>query len=137
VQKNAPARHITALVAAAVIAIATVAGCSGGSGASTAPTEPLTIEQAIASGPGGPVTVRGYIVAPAGEPTMLCSALLESYPPQCGRPSLALEGLDLSTVDGLTGPSDPSLAQVQWTDSEISLLGSLEDATLVVDQPSG
>ena len=61
--------------------------------------------------------VKGTIVAPAGEAIRLCSALLESDPPQCGGSSLVVEGLDLSTVEGLTETNDPSLAQVQWSET--------------------
>ncbi len=130
-----PGRRIAEVIATALIVVA-AAACGGGNPAATAPDEQLSIEEAIASNAEGPVTVRGYIVAPAGQTTMLCSALLESYPPQCGGPSLIVEGIDLSRIEALTGTNDPSLAQVQWSDREVSLLGSVEDGTFVVGQPS-
>ena len=60
----------------------------------------------------------------------LCSALLESYPPQCGEPSLVVEGLDLATVAGLTSTNDPSLAQVTWSDMRDLRAGELVDGVL-------
>jgi len=95
-----------------------------------------TIEQAIASTLQGPLMVKGYLVAPEGGPVRLCSALLESYPPQCGEPSLVVEGLDLATVEGLAQTSEPDLAQVTWSDAEISILGDVEDGVITVSQTS-
>ena len=149
------ARLAVPLAAAALVL--SVAACGGGGNedgvpAPQPPTAPapdsppssgapipgggLSIDEALASTLTGPLMVKGYIVAPAGEPVRFCSALLESYPPQCGGPSLVVEGIDLSTVEGLTETSDPSLAQVQWSDAEVSLLGAVEDGTLTLSTTS-
>lgn len=111
------------------------AGASPSAGAPI-PGGGLTIAEALASKLDGPLMVKGFLVAPDEQPIQLCSALLESYPPQCGGDSLVVEGLDLATVDGLTKTDDPSLAQVTWSDSEISVLGSVEDGTLAVSATS-
>ena len=129
---------------AVVLALA-AAACGGGSSGDAAPAPSagspipgggLTIEEAIASTLEGPLMVKGYLVAPEGGPVRLCSALLESYPPQCGEPSLVVEGLDLATVEGLTSTSEPDLAQVTWSDAEISILGDVEDGVITVSQTS-
>ena len=126
------------VLAALVLLTVVSAGACGGSSESDppAPSTPLTIEQALAGDGENPIAVRGYIVAPEGEPIELCSALLKSYPPQCGAPSLVVEGLDLSTIEGLTETTDPSLAQVQWTDTEVTVAGSLEEGVLLVGESS-
>jgi hypothetical protein len=117
--------------------------CGGGDPASAPPPTPasppappveLTIEEALASAPEGPVTVTGFIVASEGEPVRLCSALLESYPPQCGQPALAVEGLDLEAVEGLTRPDDPQYSHTAWTDTEVSLVGNVEDGVMAVSE---
>ena len=128
---------------AVVLAFAAAACGGGGSDAAPAPSAGspipgggLAIEEAIASTLEGPLMVKGYLVAPEGGPVRLCSALLESYPPQCGDPSLVVEGLDLATVEGLTATSEPDLAQVTWSDAEISILGDVEDGVITVSQTS-
>ena len=123
------------------------AACGGGNGeggvggsapsaGAPIPGGGLSIEEAIASTLEGPLMVKGYIIAPEGGPVLLCSALLESYPPQCGGPSLVVEGLDLSTVEGLTETGDPSLAQVTWSDAEVSLLGDVRDGVITASTTS-
>ena len=128
---------------AVVLAFAAAACGGGGSDAAPAPSAGspipgggLTIEEAIASTLEGPLMVKGYLVAPEGGPVRLCSALLESYPPQCGEPSLVVEGLDLATVEGVVQTSEPDLAQVTWSDAEISILGDVEDGVITVSQTS-
>ena len=51
----------------------------------------LSVAEAMASHLDGPLLVRGVLVERNGE-LRLCSAILESQPPQCGEPSLAIEG---------------------------------------------
>jgi hypothetical protein len=114
-------------------AVATSATPSAGA---PIPESGLTIEEALASTLEGALLVKGHLVAAEGAQPRLCTALLESYPPQCGEPSLAIEGLDLSALEGLSHTEDPSLAQVTWSDGEISLLGPVEDGTLTVSGPS-
>ena len=133
-----------------VLALALIAaGCGGGpDGGSSAGTEPpaagpvapsagapipgggLTVEEAIASTLEGPLMVAGYLVA-TGDDVRLCSALAESYPPQCGGASLVVEGLDPAGVEGLK-----SEGGVSWTDSPFSILGDIEDGVLTVSETS-
>ena len=72
----------------------------------------LSVAEALESDLEGPLLVRGVLVERDGE-LRLCSAILESYPPQCGEPSLAIEG----DADGEVG-------------DEVKLLGEVEDGTL-------
>jgi hypothetical protein len=112
------------------LTIALVLAACGGS---SAPDAPLTVEEALAAG-NGPATVSGMIVAPEGEDVRLCSGLLESYPPQCGGPSLVVRGADLESLPGVTSTDDPALAQVTWTDGIVELAGTLEDGVLTVSR---
>ena len=124
---------------AAASALALVTACSavpsaGGGGAGTpAPGNPgqgtgpgIFVEDALRSTSQEPLLVRGAVVA-TREEVRLCSALAESYPPQCGGPSLKVEGLDLSTVEGLK-----SHAGVRWTETEIKLLGHVRNGVLTI-----
>jgi hypothetical protein len=121
------------LLAAALALALALAACGGDEGG--APVGELTIQEATASTLAGPLTVKGYIVAAEGQPIRLCTALLESYPPQCGQPFLVVEGLDLATLEGLSSTDDPSLAQVSWSDREIAFLGEVEGGVLTVSEP--
>ena len=79
----------------------------------------LSIEEAIASPLAGPADGQGYLLALDGEDVQLCSMLAESYPPQCGGPSLIVNGLHLETVDGLVQPDDPALAGTAWSEEPV------------------
>ncbi len=46
----------------------------------------------------------------------ICESMMESYPPQCGEPSVRLLDLDPGSVVALMSPSDPTLAPVSWTE---------------------
>jgi hypothetical protein len=117
------------LVPAALVVLAT--GCDGDqddrkppAGGAAGPT--LTIREALESDVEGPLLVRGALHAQGGD-VRLCEALAESYPPQCGGPSLRVEGLSLSDVEGVQ-----TTQGVSWTDTEVRLLGDVENGALVV-----
>jgi hypothetical protein len=82
-----------------------------------------SVEEAVAKRPAGVVQVEGYVLSRAGE-TRLCSALLESHPPQCGNPSLRVSG----PVPQREGTD--SAEGVTWTEDEHRILGSLKNGTL-------
>ena len=144
-------RRLRLLLSILALALALSAAACGGGDESSAPppSDPappssgapipgggLSIDEAIASTLGGPLMVKGFIVAPEGEPVQLCSALLESYPPQCGGSSLVVENLDLEVLEGLTSTDDPSLAQVTWSAAEVSVLGDVADGVITVSETS-
>jgi hypothetical protein len=62
---------------------------------------PITVDQLPTGSYGTPITVRGFLHIEDGI-ARLCGAILESYPPQCGQPSVELIGLDVSTLGGTT-----------------------------------
>ena len=55
--------------------------------------------------------------------TKLCSAIAESYPPQCGGDRVFLLDLRPNSVVALTSPSDPTFAPVTWTDYTLRVTG--------------
>ena len=69
----------------------------------------VSVVEAIERGSDEPQLVSGYVIERNGVPR-LCEAILESFPPQCGEPSLRLVGTVaaapeehvtlLGTVDG-------------------------------------
>lgn len=90
----------------------------------------ISIDEAIASDLDGALLVNGNLLA-QGEEIRFCSALAESFPPQCGGAQLRVEGLKLAEVDGLV-----TEGEVSWTDRPIQLLGDVEGDTLVVSTTS-
>jgi hypothetical protein len=83
----------------------------------------ISIDDALAADSDEPLLVTGNVLA-QGDEVRLCSALAESFPPQCGGASLHVVGLDLAEVDGLITEGD-----VSWTDRPIELLGVVENDT--------
>jgi hypothetical protein len=100
-----------------------VTGCGGDEG-------PLTPEQARDAS--GEVTVEGSLIAIDGEPVRMCSAILESYPPQCGEPSLEVQGLDLDSLDLASTRPDDEVTPARWSDRPIQVSGTVESGVLVV-----
>lgn len=92
-----------------------------------APGGGITVEQALASKTRQPLLVRGALFAEPGEPVRLCAAVLESFPPRCGDPSLVVEGAPLDAVPGVQ-----TAGGVTWAES-VSLLGVVRDGVLTVD----
>ena len=99
---------------------------TGGAGG-TAPRA-YTLEEALAADLDGPILVTGLLID-AGDGWRLCAAIAESYPPQCGGESLAVEGLD---------PADHDLQQaagVQWSEG-VTLFGEVDGETFRVTGPA-
>jgi hypothetical protein len=120
---------------AALLTAAALAGCGGegDSGSDTGGGDAgrgpgLSIEEAIASELDELLLVNGNLLA-IGDEMRLCSALAESFPPQCSGPSLRIEGLGLEEVEGLITEGD-----VSWIDRPIQLLGHVEDETITVSE---
>jgi hypothetical protein len=113
--------------AAAAAAVLLAAGCGGsdGSGTPAEPRGPLTVEEALRSEADGPLRVRGTLIVQ--DDVRLCSAILESHPPQCGQPSLRVVGLDFLGVSNMEQAKG-----VRWTSREVTLVGEVEDGVLTV-----
>lgn len=106
-------------------AAALFAGCGGGSGGSDDPGPSagapilgggLSVAAALESDLDEPLLVRGYLIERDGK-LRLCEAILESEPPQCGEPSLQVEG-----------PAPRA------SEKRVSLLGEVEDGTITVSE---
>ena len=124
-----PIKATTAVVS--VVALALIFAACGGPAASSTPpgsappaaSAPLAaaldlgldaLVASIGEHDGKAVRVIGNLVAQDGV-ARLCGALLESYPPQCGGPSLKILGeIPADVVNRLDRTSDPGLAQVLW-----------------------
>ncbi len=100
-----------------------------GSGTGTGMGPGLTIDEAIRSTAGGPLLVNGYLVINNLGEMRLCSALAESYPPQCGGESLRVRGLELATLDA----DMQSAERTTWSEDQIQVLGTVEDGTITVE----
>ncbi|MGH3024277.1 MAG: hypothetical protein ACRDNI_11520 [Gaiellaceae bacterium] len=122
----------TLALIATLAAAAALAGC----GDEDAPSQPnshadgpgISIDEALASSLDQPLLVNGNLLSQGGE-VRLCSALAESFPPQCGGSSLQVEGLELEWVEGIVTEGD-----VSWTDRPVQLLGVVADGTLTVSE---
>ena len=86
----------------------------------------LSIDEALTSNLAGPLLINGHLHAQDGQ-VRLCELLAESFPPQCGGTVLVVQGLDLTTMNGLT--SDGS---VTWSDQLVQVLGTVESEVLTV-----
>lgn len=100
----------------------------GGTG--TAPDAVLVVEPGMtATGPGisvadaldqvggEPVLVNGALFIDPEGVVLLCDAIAESFPPQCGGARLLVEGADLATMPDLEEANG-----VRWSES-VQLLG--------------
>jgi hypothetical protein len=67
-------------------------------------------------------TASGFIFMDANG-SRICGLMLESFPPQCGEPSVKLLDLKPESVVALMSPEDPTLASVSWTDYSTSVEG--------------
>jgi hypothetical protein len=122
---------ITLVIAALAVAACTDDGDDAADDTTGIAAGPgISIEDALASDSSEPLLVNGNLLAEGGD-VRLCSALAESFPPQCGGASLVVEGLKLEEVDGLVTERD-----VSWTDRPIQLLGVVSDGTLTVSENS-
>jgi hypothetical protein len=113
-----------ALLPLVLVLVAAATGCGGGNDG------PLTPEEARHAS--GEVTVEGALIAIDGEPVRMCSAILESYPPQCGEPSLEVRGLDLDSMDLASTRPDDEVTPARWSDRPIQVSGTVESGVLVV-----
>ena len=117
------------LALVAVAAVLLGGGCGSSDGDDAPPggsplVQRVSVEEALEGERDGDVLiVEGGLLAD-GETVRLCSAFAESYPPQCGRPSLFVEGLDLATIDGVETASG-----ISWKEG-VSLTGLLRDDVL-------
>ena len=113
-------KRLALVLLALAVALAS-SGCGGDEG-------PLTPEEARDAS--GEVTVKGGLIAIDGEPVRMCSAILESYPPQCGEPSLEVRGLDLDALELSSTRPDDEVTAARWSNRPIRVTGTVENGVL-------
>jgi hypothetical protein len=127
-------RPTIGLAGALALSAIVVAACSGGASppapGSTAarPSQPVddgttrTTPAVLAAGSsldGALISVTGFFTTD-GTTHLLCDAILESYPPQCGGATIVVTGrIPAGALGLLESPSDPGLARVSWGNVEI------------------
>lgn len=110
-----PAR--TCFVAAALIAA--MVGCGD--------DEPETLTSiADASEGTGAAELEGFVVEREGV-AKLCEALLESFPPQCGEPSVVIANIEELDATFTTEQG------VSWTDLSVGVVGTVDAGALTLD----
>ncbi len=113
-------------------AILVVAACGGGTAdeqpapaaVAPIPSGGLSVSEAIASDLDGPLMVRGYVILTAVDEYRLCEGILESDPPQCGEPSLAIL------------PPSEELRELAESQQQASLLGEIDGRILRIGETS-
>jgi hypothetical protein len=94
----------------------------------------LTVDQALTGDVTGVLAVTGNLFDD-GTGLRMCSALAESFPPQCGGSSLTVDGFGFDRMIELPNYEDiqvQSSGTVTWTDGQVTLFGEVVDGTLVV-----
>jgi hypothetical protein len=98
---------------------------------------PISVEDALASDGSAPVLVSGYLFVLEDGSVLLADLILESYPPQPGGSTIAVEGF---SVEGMTleqAAAVSGFAQHQWTEAPYEVLGTVEGGVLVYfDNPN-
>lgn len=114
-----PARTcFTAAAVAAVLAL-TMAGCGD--------DEPETFTTIAEASEGtGAAELEGFVVERDGV-AKLCEALLESFPPQCGEPSVVIANIEALDAAFATEQG------VSWTDLSVSVVGTVDDGVLTLE----
>lgn len=85
----------------------------------------LTVAEALETDAIGIVMVTGFYVD-SGSGPVLCEALAESYPPQCGGASIPLGDLSPVDPDGIQ-----TVQGTSWSDDPVFVVGEIVDGTLV------
>ena len=133
-------RAAATLVAAALLAAACGTGddtadgtggdVDGTAGGGTSAGQPggdvvVSIAEALATPAGTTVSLEGFLIEDGGE-LRLAETLAESFPPQAGGRSIAVQGIDLAAVDGVRqqGP-------IRWLDAPVPVTGTVDDGRLV------
>lgn len=87
----------------------------------------LTVSEALATDAEGTIAVQGFVIVADGT-SLLCDALAESFPPQCGGDSIEITGFEQALGVPIT-----SAQGVSWTDEHVTFFGEIVDGTFVVD----
>jgi hypothetical protein len=82
----------------------------------------LSVAEAAAVAKDDIHNVEGFVVGD-GTQLRLCAALAESFPPQCGQPSLTLAGIATAQLETLLPNQLTNDGQTQWTEDTVVLSG--------------
>lgn len=108
-----------------------LAACGASSGSSDSTVGPSAVDppaaaidtDALVADPtldGQPVRVNGFFLA-TGPTAVLCSMILESYPPQCGGGTVRLVGeVPADVLAALDSTDDPTVDQTTWGQVEVT-----------------
>lgn len=122
---------LTCLLAVALVTAACGDSDSDVTGSTTSTTlqtpigDPASIGGIIDGEPSGDINVLGYVLIDQNG-TRFCAVLLESFPPQCGQPSVDVVDLDPAVLNLQEEQG------VRWTDDIVVLLGRYSDGTFTV-----
>ena len=127
----------------ALFAVLVLAGCGALGGSTAAPSDavptayddPAGLIAAIADADGTTASVRGFLLA-TEDGAQLCGLVLESYPPQCGGPTLTVTGeVPSDVLDGLDTTVEPDLQKAWWGWVRITgtVSGGVADPTIAID----
>ncbi len=89
--------------------------------------DPETITTISAASEGsGAAELEGFVVERDGV-ARLCEALLESFPPQCGEPSVVIANIDELDATFTTEQD------VRWTDLPVDVVGTVDAGVLTLE----
>ncbi len=112
-----------------LIAILLVSACGGGNGSVVEPgSDSPVLTAGQAAGRQGEMSVQGFLWADGPDAIRLCDAALESFPPQCGDPSVNVTGIDITTVAGTD-----FFENIFWAES-VRAVGAMVDGSLRADR---
>ncbi|MCB2224048.1 MAG: hypothetical protein KQH83_07735 [Actinobacteria bacterium] len=107
-------------------------GVLPGEGASDLPSDRVpTVAEIVGAAEGTTVMVRGFYVDTGGGP-LLCEALAESFPPQCGGASIPLSDIPAVDPDSMRTEQGTS-----WSDDAVLVQGQIVGGVLVPAPISG
>ncbi|MEO1061849.1 MAG: hypothetical protein AAFZ07_10555 [Actinomycetota bacterium] len=109
-----------------LVAVLALAACGDDDGPATAPSGVLTVEGALDLSGSSVVDVAGFLHIDDRGPK-LCSAILESFPPQCGEPAIFLVDFDPGTVPDLEEEQG-----ISWAEGYLAPLQRVEGSTFRV-----
>jgi hypothetical protein len=123
-------RRLLALLGVLALAATACGGGDAGNSDSDPSDDPVTpsttvsVSELLAAGTmDGRFTVTGYLFIDTDGNAVLCEAIAESYPPQCGGQSIDVAG-DIPMLDDLT--TDQGL---RWSDNPVELEGTFDGTT--------
>jgi len=82
----------------------------------------ISVQEALDSELDQDLLVNGALFIDANGDALLCDAMAESFPPQCGGARIAVEGLELGTLDPTRIQEEGG---VRWVE-QIQLLGTVQ-----------